>query len=124
MMLFSSFGYEYRLQAPLVAAFVPVPWKWPGGQTTGVAARFAVKTALFCIATTPATCACDDVPQFAVQGGPGWLATGAPSVLKSTPDEAVLALNEIDRKSTRLNSSHTVISYAVFCLKKKIMLIA
>src|SRR5260221_8797181 len=25
----------------------------------------------------------------------------------------------VDRKSTRLNSSHTVISYAVFCLKKK-----
>src|SRR5438034_8231512 len=28
-----------------------------------------------------------------------------------------------DRKSTRLNSSHTVISYAVFCLKKKISII-
>src|SRR5260221_7703235 len=27
--------------------------------------------------------------------------------------------SNIDRKSTRLNSSHTVISYAVFCLKKK-----
>src|ERR1039457_652844 len=27
----------------------------------------------------------------------------------------------IDRKSTRLNSSHLVISYAVFCLKKKIV---
>src|SRR5260221_9089300 len=27
--------------------------------------------------------------------------------------------NERDRKSTRLNSSHTVISYAVFCLEKK-----
>src|SRR5947207_8408514 len=26
---------------------------------------------------------------------------------------------EVDRKSTRLNSSHTVNSYAVFCLKKK-----
>src|SRR5437588_8511600 len=26
--------------------------------------------------------------------------------------------NDLDRKSTRLNSSHTVISYAVFCLKK------
>src|SRR5256885_3592842 len=26
---------------------------------------------------------------------------------------------DIDRKSTRLNSSHLVISYAVFCLKKK-----
>src|SRR5438034_3413973 len=28
-------------------------------------------------------------------------------------------LEGVDRKSTRLNSSHTVISYAVFCLKKK-----
>src|ERR1022692_4690222 len=30
-------------------------------------------------------------------------------------------LGRIDRKSTRLNSSHLVISYAVFCLKKKKM---
>src|SRR5438132_12968000 len=29
------------------------------------------------------------------------------------------AVEQVDRKSTRLNSSHTVISYAVFCLKKK-----
>src|SRR5438034_10299914 len=29
------------------------------------------------------------------------------------------AARQRDRKSTRLNSSHTVISYAVFCLKKK-----
>src|SRR5256885_12199744 len=28
-------------------------------------------------------------------------------------------VSRIDRKSTRLNSSHLVISYAVFCLKKK-----
>src|ERR1039457_2395510 len=28
-------------------------------------------------------------------------------------------LEQLDRKSTRLNSSHLVISYAVFCLKKK-----
>src|SRR5699024_404454 len=34
------------------------------------------------------------------------------------PDEQEQALNE-DRKSTRLNSSHVSISYAVFCLKKK-----
>src|SRR5260221_9394173 len=33
---------------------------------------------------------------------------------KGTPGQ-----REPDRKSTRLNSSHTVISYAVFCLKKK-----
>src|SRR5690606_37826261 len=31
----------------------------------------------------------------------------------------VSALTETDRKSTRLNSSHVKISYAVFCLKKK-----
>src|SRR5947207_9949508 len=29
------------------------------------------------------------------------------------------AMPGLDRKSTRLNSSHTVISYAVFCLKKQ-----
>src|SRR2546430_12430615 len=32
---------------------------------------------------------------------------------------AVLGLGPGDRKSTRLNSSHSQISYAVFCLKKK-----
>src|SRR5260221_2272312 len=31
----------------------------------------------------------------------------------------LVATGRADRKSTRLNSSHTVISYAVFCLKKK-----
>src|SRR2546430_11526482 len=29
------------------------------------------------------------------------------------------AVRDVDRKSTRLNSSHSQISYAVFCLKKK-----
>src|SRR5256885_6460924 len=33
--------------------------------------------------------------------------------------EAVRRVDTADRKSTRLNSSHLVISYAVFCLKKK-----
>src|SRR5690554_7476629 len=32
----------------------------------------------------------------------------------------ILVIASIDRKSTRLNSSHVRISYAVFCLKKKI----
>src|SRR5438132_8801040 len=41
--------------------------------------------------------------------------------LLDDPDALPLANQalERDRKSTRLNSSHTVISYAVFCLKKK-----
>src|SRR2546426_4267905 len=33
--------------------------------------------------------------------------------------QLVPPLRRVDRKSTRLNSSHLVISYAVFCLKKK-----
>src|SRR5205807_9814082 len=33
--------------------------------------------------------------------------------------ESFLKGRRLDRKSTRLNSSHLVISYAVFCLKKK-----
>src|SRR5256885_3731699 len=35
------------------------------------------------------------------------------------PERVVQVEADLDRKSTRLNSSHLVISYAVFCLKKK-----
>src|SRR2546422_8366846 len=43
------------------------------------------------------------------------------SVVSAAPatDFAACASNKSDRKSTRLNSSHGYISYAVFCLKKK-----
>src|SRR5258707_11749946 len=34
-------------------------------------------------------------------------------------DERIVRYTAVDRKSTRLNSSHANISYAVFCLKKK-----
>src|SRR5256885_11712647 len=41
-------------------------------------------------------------------------------IVQSRYDSVVHNLNNVrDRKSTRLNSSHLVISYAVFCLKKK-----
>src|SRR5438034_8098041 len=41
--------------------------------------------------------------------------------VKEARDRVLAAVRNsgLDRKSTRLNSSHTVISYAVFCLKKK-----
>src|SRR5947207_16027413 len=46
--------------------------------------------------------------------------TTAPTVAITNPSNGAWTGNSIeDRKSTRLNSSHTVISYAVFCLKKK-----
>src|SRR5256885_9962360 len=38
---------------------------------------------------------------------------------KSRPGQHIAAPALLDRKSTRLNSSHLVISYAVFCFKKK-----
>src|SRR5437588_3237927 len=38
---------------------------------------------------------------------------------QNTRNRNAASENSLDRKSTRLNSSHTVISYAVFCLKKK-----
>src|SRR5256885_4453924 len=49
---------------------------------------------------------------FDVAGFPKVLAK---DLVKGMAEQAL----QLDRKSTRLNSSHLVISYAVFCLKKK-----
>src|SRR6202035_4788453 len=42
----------------------------------------------------------------------------ARSLRTGTPEPCTETATAIDRKSTRLNSSHSSISYAVFCLKK------
>src|SRR5258708_14878825 len=47
--------------------------------------------------------------KFVVSHRPSWIV----EVLLKNPQSV------LDRKSTRLNSSHQIISYAVFCLKKK-----
>src|SRR5256885_11779348 len=57
----------------------------------------------------------DDEEQLAFSRGLGELEHAVGTSLRA-PDEYRLPT---DRKSTRLNSSHLVISYAVFCLKKK-----
>src|SRR2546429_5402103 len=62
----------------------------------------------------------------------GWMAELPPEIVKVAVvvdagwDEAIslaalpfISALQLDRKSTRLNSSHGYISYAVFCLKKK-----
>src|SRR3712207_8044774 len=64
--------------------------------------------------------------------GVGYLVAATPSALRRADGDAevtvetylhvredALQLYGLDRKSTRLNSSHANISYAVFCLKKK-----
>src|SRR3712207_2691470 len=72
-----------------------------------------------------------DLPTFAELGQPDltaeeWfgvlLPAGAPAPVVDGLHRAIAAAAatpELDRKSTRLNSSHANISYAVFCLKKK-----
>src|SRR5256885_9380830 len=44
---------------------------------------------------------------------------GLPGFVGQHPIDGAILIFQTDRKSTRLNSSHLVISYAVFCLKKK-----
>src|SRR5258707_11952596 len=58
----------------------------------------------------------------ALRGGPGpphASARGQSPGLDRPPRGLADATRDEDRKSTRLNSSHANISYAVFCLKKK-----
>src|SRR3712207_8934292 len=55
----------------------------------------------------------DGLFSFAFRVGPGMPKMGTPKDTQQT------AQQNRDRKSTRLNSSHANISYAVFCLKKK-----
>src|SRR3712207_7431982 len=49
----------------------------------------------------------------------GVVAIGYPAVIDAFTDPDLTPTFDPDRKSTRLNSSHANISYAVFCLKKK-----
>src|SRR5436190_3868456 len=66
------------------------------------------------------------VDEFLNKEAKGTKVIGARSIeemvqLLKKPRRIMLMVKAGDRKSTRLNSSHTVISYAVFCWKKKRM---
>src|SRR5256885_3961227 len=54
-----------------------------------------------------------------LQGRAGQAACGVARARREGECEGLCRRGAEDRKSTRLNSSHLVISYAVFCLKKK-----
>src|SRR5690625_6444240 len=83
-----------------------------------VASQFAAGVVSVSLATVTAgeDAAAAIAAALRVRQGPG---TGlADALVAATRGEHRLLLLE-DRKSTRLNSSHVAISYAVFCLKKK-----
>src|SRR5690625_6112282 len=87
--------------------------------------RTFAATALVAAAALLAGCgSSDDGPAEQPTGGQGdWAPVEIEHAFGSTTIEAeptrVVTLGWGDRKSTRLNSSHVAISYAVFCLKKK-----
>src|SRR3712207_7170616 len=55
----------------------------------------------------------------ALDGAVGQLLRATRTAESGEGEPAQVGRREVDRKSTRLNSSHANISYAVFCLKKK-----
>src|SRR5690606_39968020 len=72
-------------------------------------------------AHAPASSSTDPVPSPCQIGSPAPPETPPRPGRLPTHDAPVsAAVPPVDRKSTRLNSSHVKISYAVFCLKKKI----
>src|SRR5690625_4247658 len=52
-------------------------------------------------------------------GNQVWFVLGGGAIFAAWPLVYATSFSGLDRKSTRLNSSHVAISYAVFCLKKK-----
>src|SRR5256885_11897814 len=70
------------------------------------------------VAAPPAGSACMPGARIAVHKLPD-LALARDEEMRRHLQAAYPLVVRIDRKSTRLNSSHLVISYAVFCLKKK-----
>src|SRR5256885_7556543 len=61
------------------------------------------------------------IPESRMGSGTSWLPDASPmhAAHMVLGDWTLMLHGKGDRKSTRLNSSHLVISYAVFCLKKK-----
>src|SRR5207245_5303821 len=87
------------------AGTAPLSYQWQKNGTSIAGATSANYT-------TPATTMSDNGVKFAVVVG------DSAGTVTSTPGTLTVT-DIVDRKSTRLNSSHGSISYAVFCLKKK-----
>src|SRR5438132_8247652 len=101
-------------------AALAAPWLAPGDATRGdLAAALRSPSSAYLLGTDAQG---RDVLSRVLFGARLSLAVGLASQVIALAAGLALGLSAGfygDRKSTRLNSSHTVISYAVFCLKKK-----
>src|SRR2546427_6405704 len=78
-------------------------------------------TTLFRSALRTAAHRAEFLPRDQRAGAASWFQPGSAAAPEQGDGDRVMVtvLRNADRKSTRLNSSHSQISYAVFCLKKK-----
>src|SRR5690554_7515074 len=99
-------------------------WRWPPWSRRVSSTRAPTRSRPSRCGTTSGTASAAG-GSTAYRGRPSWLHVGVDTALSwADPDgdhhrQRGGYLHGIDRKSTRLNSSHVRISYAVFCLKKK-----
>src|SRR5690606_41691554 len=98
---------------------LPASDPFPTRRSSDLPRRAVVACVVLGVATTFAIAAQQgfDVPTL-IQAAPQMGIAIAFSVLLGLWFAATMRRSEEDRKSTRLNSSHVKISYAVFCLKK------
>src|SRR5256885_7302789 len=87
----------------------------PSASSTSAEPHLDVNDRLPCLATTAPAPAATNAAAVEILK----VETAPPPVPQVSTRCAPFASTRTDRKSTRLNSSHLVISYAVFCLKKK-----
>src|SRR5256885_14049253 len=104
------FFFFLLIRRPPRSPFFPYP---PLFQSFAPAARLHPQAGLFGLAAD------DELLALLCLSHDSGLRRAAAAAAATGPAAARTGEPERDRKSTRLNSSHLVISYAVFCLKKK-----
>src|SRR5258708_11303564 len=102
---------ESRLQIVCLLA-ICAPAAFAGVTVTSPANGSTVSGAVSFVASATASSCSKGVASMGIYTAPGVLIP-----IEATPFEQELAVAE-DRKSTRLNSSHQIISYSVFCFQK------
>src|SRR5690606_40402169 len=102
---------------PLIAG--PRPCGGPGTETGAVETARPATRAVCTLSLRDALPICRDHGQGPAVVGAVGVGAVAEQLAAVAPQPASCSATAPDRKSTRLNSSHVKISYAVFCLKKK-----